>query len=227
MNEEYLGKKEQKRLKSISKVIYVLAKIAKIFVIIGIVFFILGMSMGIGVLGNINVKNDHQIEFKAGDKSVQYLEQGDGVFITADGQSQEITGKDDKEAVKKVARFFFDHSKESIIILLVLVLVVTTASMVLAFLGLRELERLFKNINEESTPFIEENVEHLKKITIYMIIEFVLSLFGNGAIDSIADTDISMNFGVSLTTILFLGALIYIFKYGCMLQDKSDMKIYE
>ena len=92
--------------------------------------------------------------------------------------------------------------KPALIIFLVLV---TIFVLVCAFL-MRKIGTLFRNINQDYTPFTEENVKLIKLIAII------------GAVAALVEVGI----GPAVLVGFVLWAVALLFDYGCVLQEESD-----
>lgn len=228
--EETLEKNKQKNLKTLSKVIHVLAKIGKIFTIIGIVAVAIGLSIAIAVMSNIDlkVKDSNNIEMKFSDQTIQYKDELDKVKLkVAGGEEVEIDDKDAVQGLRLIASKASDFSKSKILIYLVALLISTVAIMVLTVIILNNVEILFKNVSKEDTPFIMENVELIRKIGWLKVASAIVSLVANGAINTFTNIDANVGTGVNLVSILVIFASSIIVEYGCKLQEKSNAKIYD
>lgn len=221
-----LGKENQKKLKTASKAIYILAKIGRIFAIIGAVFMVLGMSLAIMATSFVTAKNNNEIEVKIGNRVMLYRDVDDQISIIAEGQETKVDDTESKEELRTVAKIFFDNSKSNLILSLCMILVFGLAGIIISIMMLKYLEKLFKNISKEETPFILENVECLKKMCYFMIASVVVSLIGDSVISSIIGRDSGFNFGVNVIYILVIYALRFVFEYGYNIQQESESRIY-
>lgn len=221
-----LEKEKQKKLKSVSKAIYILAKIGKIFAIIGAVFLVIGMAIAITATTFVTAKNNNEIEVKVGDKAILYRDIDDQISIVANGEETKIEDAESKADLRTVAKIFFDNSKESLIISLCMTLVFSLAEIIVAVMILKYLEKLFKNISNDDTPFTLENVECLKKMSYYMLASFIISVLGNSVVSSIIGKDMGMNIGINVIYILVVYAFRFVFEYGYNIQQESDSTIY-
>lgn len=225
MKESSLEKGKQKKVKVLSKIIYIFAKIGKIFSYIAVPFIILGMVIVLMLLNNLEFEGN-RIRVKDTDRMVSLIEKDDKLIIDANGSKvAEITEMKDIEKVKGI---FNDNLKTSVLVYSEIFLVFALVSVILAIIMLRHIEKLFKNINRESTPFTMDNVNHIKKIAIIMIISIILPT----AMDLIVNLTLKGNLDVNITTynifeILIVFTLAYIFEYGYKLQEKSKLTMYD
>ena len=78
-------------------------------------------------------------------------------------------------------------------------------SLIIAYV-MRKINKLFKNINSEYSPFVPENVKIIKTIAIGMAIV----------------TLIEVNIATAVVTGFVIWAIALLFDYGCELQNESD-----
>ena len=158
MKEVKFKKESQKKLKGLSKVIYIIAKIGKVLTIIGALGIIICMSLTPTVIKNIKIEND----------SIEIFNEK---FIREDNK---LIDQNHKEIVieEENLDFVIHAIKNSnvlnttyIELLLLTVLIVT----ILEYFVFRYLDKLFTNIYKEDTPFTLENVANIKKIAYFMI----------------------------------------------------------
>lgn len=100
-------------------------------------------------------------------------------------------------------------------------------NMVLGIKLFKHIEKLFNNINTGDTPFTLENVDHIKKVSYFMIALIITPAFVSafGSLLGMGDTIFEIN-GISILSILILFSFAYIFEYGYELQLDSKGKIY-
>ncbi len=100
-------------------------------------------------------------------------------------------------------------------------------NMVLGIKLFKHIEKLFSNINTGDTPFTLENVDHIKKVSYFMIALIITPAFVSafGSLLGMGDTIFEIN-GISILSILILFSFAYIFEYGYELQLDSKGKIY-
>lgn len=244
-----IEKEKQKRLKIISKIIFIIAKIARIFVRIAIVLVSIAAIFGIIAVGCVNVKNDNSFEINTGSGKIEYKQEDGELIIVGDSlkngiqideENQNIVvNKEEgsthikfldiksKKDLEKIAEVFSKNSKPMLYTCLILGSVFFIASLILLGRILRNLEKLFKNINEGDTPFTLENAEHIKKMSFLMIASTVVSAISIAVFSFIIEGNMDINIGFSVMTILFLYSLSLVFEYGSKLQSNSNTKIYD
>ena len=215
---------KQRKLKVLSKIIYILAKIGKILTYIAIPFIVLGMVIIPILMNKIDIKND-RIILKDKGNVISIVEKNDKLTINIkDAKVAEVTSAKD---ISKIKDFFNNNSKGTIIAAGETALAFALISIIIAILLLRRVEKLFKNINKNDTPFTYDNVEHIRRIAFLMIINIILPAVASAVIEIILKVDLNIHFGAyNLIEILALYVLVYIFEYGCKLQQDSKCKIY-
>ena len=233
MSNEVVNDKNLKSLKSLSKVIYVLAIIGRVVTIIGAVFATLGMAIAIICLSTINIKTNDGIEIGFGDNVVKIsnIEENlnnDTLTITANGEKVDIDDKEAIDAIRLAGKYINEENKEKLIGFLAVTMIFTLVILILSAILLKKVEKLFKNISKESTPFIKENVEHIRKCAYYMIAITIISAMESGLANALlgGTTSISgTSIGFSLITILIIFAAARVFDYGCKLEEKNEEKV--
>ena len=219
-----IEKDKQRKLKVLSKIIYIVAKIGKILTYIAIPFIVLGMVVIPILMNKIDIKND-RIILKDKGNSISIVEKNDKLTINVkDAKVAEVTSAKD---ISKIKDFFNNNSKGTIIAAGETALAFALISIIIAILLLRRVEKLFKNINKNDTPFTYDNVEHIRRIAFLMIINIILPAIASAVIELILKVDLNIHFGAyNLIEILSLYVLVYVFEYGCKLQKDSKCKIY-
>lgn len=216
---------ERKNLKGISKAICVLAKICKVFIIIGIVGIAISAIVLPFVLKNIKVVGN---EIKYNNKSVITYETLEDNNIQISIGGEKIDGIEDEVAFTTIKNFLDKNSMEKIIFSVEMCLVASIIYMVIVYIILNNVDKLFKNIREKDTPFIEDNVKHLRKMAGYMISALIISIVISTIINIMYNSDIALfDSSYSIITILVLFGLSHVFDYGMSLQKDSKKKIYE
>lgn len=231
-----LEKEKQKKLKVMSKIIYILAKIGKIATRIAAVCTIVIGIFGICFAGMIEFKDSNTLEIHSKNELVT-VEKDDTNKINISGVENENeikTGLFEVNSEEELAALFDtmypifrNRSKGTIIGLIVADTIFGVVSLVLLGITLAHLEALFKNINEGETPFTLENVHHIKKMSFYMIAVTIVSGITAAVTGLLFGMDVNINIGYSVIYILFMFSIAYIFEYGYNIQQDSESKIYE
>lgn len=221
MNLVKFEKEKQQKVKTLTKILSLIGKIAGIVVKVAIPFVIIAMIVIPIFLSNIDVENNKIISKNI---DIQLVEHGNRINIDYKGHTaiSDIQNED----FDKLANVLKENKTITIV---KLELGFTTLLVFLIILTklLKHLEELFENINKGETPFTLLNVEHIKKMSYCMIACIILSGFGEGILSSSINNEIS--FGLELfdiVEILFLYALSYIFEYGYEIQKDSKGRMY-
>lgn len=221
MNLVKFEKEKQQKVKTLTKILSLIGKIAGIVVKVAIPFVIIAMIVIPIFLSNIDVENNKIISKNI---DIQLVEHGNRINIDYKGHTaiSDIPNED----FDKLANVLKENKTITIV---KLELGFTTLLVFLIILTklLKHLEELFENINKGETPFTLLNVEHIKKMSYCMIICIILSGFGEGILNNSINNEIS--FGLELfdiVEILFLYALSYIFEYGYEIQKDSKGRMY-
>lgn len=220
-------KDKQKKLKIISKIIYVIAKIGKIFTRIGVAGLSIALIFGSILISSTTIENENELSFKIGNYNAQFeIENNEVKFITQN-PSLDFVKFEKTNELNNFIEIFKEHSKTTIFIVFLITLIILISALVVLSFTLKHLEQLFKNIYDGDTPFTLENVFHIKRMTYLMIAVTILPAFANVISNIILNRDLDFNIGTNLITILFLYSIAYIFEYGYQIQLDSNGRIYD
>ena len=139
-----LNEEEQKRMKTLSKILYLIGRIGKIVCRVGIGFIVAAMLLMPIVLYKIEVKEDTLV---ADGNIVRVLESVDGVKITVYNDHiilSDLTKKDVNVLKNSLTRF----NKHVLIVLYELSFAALIGFVVIVIQLLKHLEKLFLNIND-------------------------------------------------------------------------------
>ena len=222
MNVVKFEKEKQKKMKTLTKILSLIGKIAGIVVKVAIPLVVIASVIIPILLSNIDVVDNKIISTN---KNIQIQELSNNrIDITYRGISTVTNIQDrDIEDIKIV----LSENKTQAIVKIEVGFIILIGFLVVLSILLKHLEQLFDNMNKGDTPFTLENVNHIKKMSYLMIACIVLSRIGETVLNSIYQKELS--FGLELfdiVEILFLFVLSYIFEYGYEIQKDSKGKIY-
>lgn len=214
---------KQKKVKVLSKVLSIFGKIGSVLAKVGIGFVIAGMIVMGVIYKNIDVKDDKIVA--AGTEMIIKEENGDIVLVSKKNEHIKIDINDSD--VEKFKAGLESYKKPVVIILAELAF--TGIIVLLVFLDkvMTHFTKLFKNIHDGDTPFTLENVDHIKKMSYFMIAAIVTSTVAEIFFFIAFKVDGTINLNLfNFVEIIFLYALAYIFEYGYEIQLDSKGKIY-
>ena len=223
-------KEKQKKMKGISKAIYILARIGKIITTIAIPIIVLLLIVTPIFISNIELK-DNTIVFKGAriDDRITITEEksNDGMTIQLKVNGILIADAKDQDTILQMKSVLENNSKGQIIAFLELGFACLITCLVLYRMTLNRLEKLFVNINQGDTPFTLENVKYIKQIAKLMIVALALPTCGGLVFERILSTDLDVGFELfDVIQILFLFGISYIFEYGYEIQQDTKAKMY-
>lgn len=211
---------EQKRMKGLSNFIYVVARIFKIFAIMGIFASSILLVVLTITVPNTKIDTGRQT-VEVFDSSFKYEYKGKDIVVKNDNLV-EIN-----PSYKDTINSFASKSKVANTIFSIIL----SCSLIFACYSLYTLfgylEKLFININEKDTPFSSENVIYLRKIALYLSLFVAIPDFFGILAELIFRINLSVE--IDLINYLFVVLIItisYIFKYGYEIQLDSKGKIY-
>lgn len=221
---------KQKKMKGISKAIYVLARIGKIVTTISIPIIVFLLIVTPIFISNIELKDD-TIVFKGAriDDKITITEEKSNEGITLELKANDILIADakDQDTILQMKDVLENNSKGQIIVFLELGYGCLIVCLVLYIMTFSRLEKLFININQGDTPFTLENVKYIKEMAKLMIIALILPTGGGLIFENILESDLDVGFELfDVIQILFLFGISYIFEYGYEIQLDSRGKIY-
>lgn len=222
-----LEKNDQEKVKVLSKVISIIAKVGKILVGISIPIVAVTVLITGILITRVEVNNNEIILKDVNEKLV----------ITATNEKMEIRYNDklivdeisesDLDNISKIKDLFLNNDKTLIFVYVEVGFIVLIITLVMAFKLLHHLEILFLNINSGDTPFTLENVDHIKKMAYLMIAMIILPNVLGFIFGVILKMDVDGGIELfNLIEILFLFSLSYIFEYGYEIQMDSKGKMY-
>ena len=220
---------KQKKIKGISKAIYVLARIGKIACKIAIPIIILIMIATPFFLKNIEVENNELIWNGSNDKfsitddeNKITLKYNDNIIL-ADDNSQSANIK----YIEKFIGVLNNNSKYLVIGYIEVGFICVVISVFLYEMILSRLEKLFINISQGDTPFTLENVKYIKDMAKLMLLILILPNLGGIIFEKIFLMDLNIGFeAFDVVQIVFIFGISYIFEYGYELQQDTKAKMY-
>lgn len=216
--------KEQKKMKGISKAIYVSARIFKIISIIGIVAALISLIGSILVIPTI--KFDHKKQTVEIENVVYDYEFEDNKFNIETGDKTEFS-LEYVDGQEEVIKDIIESSNTYKISFSIILFISLGLFMFAIFKALTYLEKLFMNINKEDTPFNLINISYIKKISIYLVLGILIPDFVGFWVSLIFNLDLAVEVDImNYLFVLIIIALFYIFKYGYEIQLDSKGKIY-
>lgn len=222
MNVVKFKEEKQKRMKGISKAIYVMARIGKIAILLSSIILAIGMVILPMVTSGVQITDD---EIRFWGESYGYTTNDKIITLTekSTGRSTELYVDTDSN----LQNYFTSHSKNFYVVTVEVIGICLIAFLGIIFLILKNIEKLFLNIHNEDTPFTLENVNYIRKIALFLMIEIIAPTISGMLFQVIAKVDI--NVGIELmdfVLILIIFSLAYIFEYGYEIQLDSKGRMY-
>lgn len=221
---------KQRKIKAISKAIYVLSRIGKILITVAIPIMLILLILTPIFISNIELKDD-TIVFRGSridDKIIITEEKAqDGMALQLKVNDILVADAKNQDTILKMKNVLENNSKGQIIAYLELGYICLTICLLLYRMTLIRLEKLFVNINEGDTPFTLENVKYIKEMAKIMIVVLALPTCGGIVFENVLRMDLDVGIELfDVVQILFLFGIAYIFEYGYELQLDSKGKMY-
>lgn len=214
-------KQKQQKVKTLTKILSLIGKIGGIVVKVAIPFVIIAMVAIPLLLSNIEVENNTIISTN---NDINIVEHNNKINIDYKGHTV-VTDIENVDIIK--LSDVLKENKTATIVKIELGFATLVAFLIILSMLLKHLEELFENINQGETPFTLVNVEHIKKMSYFMITCIILSGIGEGILNSSINNEITFGFELfDIAEILFMYSLSYIFEYGYEIQKDSKGKMY-
>lgn len=219
-----LKKEKQKRMKVLSKIIYIVARIGKILTIASSIAVLVTMIALPIITSNIKVDGNKATIFN---EVVEYQREDTKIILKQGNREEIITKSEDLKVVNEIINAIENNELTKITIFTEVAFACLVATLILLYLTFRHLEELFVNIHNGDTPFTIDNVKHIKMMS-YLLIGVTLLPDICGVIaELIMKIDLNIGFGLmDLLYIIILYSLSYIFEYGYEIQLDSKGKMY-
>lgn len=207
---------QQKNMKMISKAIYIISRICEIIIGVPTICLMLACIVFLVISHTFSVEEDKIIILN---NEIPYSIENNVLKI--EGSEHYIsTSTDVKEFVQNHGNMFYTISIEYLLICI-------TVISDLSVLVLHFLYKLYKNVYELDTPFTIENERIINKVVILLLSQIAFSKITALLYSIVASVDLAIEFNVrDIILILVAVSVVYIFKYGRMLQADSKSKIY-
>ena len=214
------NEEKQKRVKTLSNIISLIGNIGKIVMMVAIPFMVVAMVLVPYVISNVEVV-DNKVELTSDN-----IEVVDNKTIQLFGVA--VIGIDEEISEGEVLEIFNDFSKGEIILYIESGFIFVLVDIVICIFIFSFVEKLFKNIKENNTPFTLDNVNYIKKISYLMIGLIIISPIGGMLFNIIkSGIEAESTFGLmSILEILIIFSMSYIFEYGYEIQKDSKGIMY-
>lgn len=225
MNVVKFKKEEQRKMKGISKIIYIASRIANKIALLGIVISVAAAIILNIVVASSNI-NTNNNEIKVFDEKVTYVLNQEEFSITNNNEKEILISDLKSEEVKTIEKSL-NLPKGIQMLVVVLFSISLIASLFIIIKLTSYIEKLFKNIHDNDTPFNMDNVLYMKKIALYLLLYIMVSDVFGGIAQGIS----TLNFEIEIELQSYFSALVvlglsYVFKYGYEIQLDSKGKIY-
>lgn len=213
---------KQKKMKGISKAIYVTARIGKIAVVMSAIILAV-LLIALPIIANGIEITENNISFYGENYNYEIDEKNIIVTEGKTGKSTSIYVDTDSD----LQEYYNSRSKTFLIVSTEVIGISLIAFLGITFIILRNIEKLFINIHNEDTPFTLENVKYIRKIAMFLIIAIIAPTVCGVLFQAFAEID--MNVGIELMDlilVLIIFSMAYIFEYGYELQLDSRGKMY-
>jgi len=221
-----LSIKKQRQMKGLSKVIFVLARIMKIVCFGSVVLLSVLFLACPFVASNIDYNGNHSFEIYG--QTLEYERKENEILLKDDKGIYHLNNYNEVHSLSVLLDIFENHSFMKIVWFTEIALGVLIVTLVYLCLTFLHLEKLFVNFHNGETPFTLENVQHMKKMSIFMIVTVLIPSITGSICEFVFHFNLNIGFELmDFVYILFLYSLTYIFEYGYEIQRDSNGKLYD
>lgn len=211
----------KEKVKGISRALSIVAKIIKVFMIIGVVGAAIGM-VTIPLVAN-NITFTENIEEEKSDSLIIISQKDDKISVKI-GENI-VVADASVEEYKGLSELFNSQEKTKYVWYAEFGLAIAIAMLVLFYFVMQYVDKFFNSIYENETPFAAENPVYIRKMAYLLTAYLVVSLIGSGLYEII--TNRSMESSVGLLSVMFVLSLYvfaYVFEYGYEIENKKVKK---
>ncbi len=212
---------KQRKMKGLSKAIYIISRIMKIVALISIGICALLLIMTPFIIKNIDFKNDKieifntTIEYEINETTLK-IKDNDGV-----NKYYSINTTSD------IKNYLVNHSTTFHTFITEGIIIATTITLIFIYCLLNKLDKLFVNIYNGNTPFTMENIKLIKSLAAFQALIILFPLITGWIFEFIMG--ISLNIGLEIIEFIYIlitYSLAYIFEYGYEIQLDSKGTMY-
>ena len=216
MNVVKFKEEKQRKVKGLSKAIYIASRVIQCLVGGAIILLILSMIAIPFLFNRVTIEKN---QIKIFDSEYSYRVENHFFFF--------FYYKVDIPTSFDIEDYLLNHSKVYHILATEYVVLSLVVSLIFFFLLFHTIEKLFLNIHRLDTPFTLENVKYIKDMAKYMIISLILPTCGGFVFEKLLVMDLGVDFELfDIIQILFLWGISYVFEYGYELQQDTRAKMY-
>ena len=214
-----------KKIKTLGKVLYVLAIIARVCLYIAGVVLVMFAIMVPIIFSKITMEKN-KIAVGISDTKIEvYKDNLDKLNIVINEKpidlEKELT-KTEKLSVEVIFDMLNDTTKNTVIVYLEASAILSLVSIVLILQAIKNFEKFSMNLKDKDDIFMIENSIYLRKIAKFMLISYVIALISSGILDGSITNSLGTNYNATnVVEIIALYLLSYIFAYGNSLEIKK------
>lgn len=220
MSKVKLEENKQKKLNIFSKIIYIVAKIVKIATIIGAISMII-TAIVIPIISSKIKYENNALNIK--ESNFKIIRQDEEIKIIQNNVVLFSEDIGDSDLLDQIHNEISTIGLKNIVIFLEIAVISLTIILVLLYFVFNYVEKIFRNIHDNDSPFTKENAEYIRNVAYFLIALFIVpiitdliaNMFVNGKLN------ININFG-DIVYILIVYSMSYIFEYGYKLEESKN-----
>ncbi len=208
-----------KKMKGLSKALSIISKILKVLVIIGACGIILCMVVLPMLFKKVDITDN---EIKINEQSILSVEK-DEEKVSLKVFDKVVVLDTDVVEYEEILKVFNEKSKGYVLTYSETLLFISLVCIVILYMCLIYIDKLFTNIVKKDSPFELENALYLRKCGYYTIALIVAPLILSGLYEMISGTNMIFNWNfVEILLVLVIFTMSYVFEYGYYLENKKS-----
>lgn len=217
-----LTEEKTRKMKGLSKAIYIIAKIVRVFLWIGFVGVAIVAVVIPMLFKHVDVAKD-KVTFTMAGHTAKVVANDDRTSYVITEDDNEIYTINDEDEVKALNLLLDNIDANKVCAYLEVALVGAMAVMVLATLIMKYLIKLFKEIHDDEAIFKEEYPTYVRKMAYFSIAIIVVNFVVGFVCELLITSDITFNVDfANLFEVLILFAAAYVFEAGYKLSSKKS-----
>lgn len=206
---------EKNKMKSVSKIVYIISQINMAIIgVAGVVIALLMLATPI-LVSNTTITNNKVEIF---DEKITYSIKKMEITI-----NDEVIDQEKYFGFENKLNLFEKGSELKTTLVIEFFLISGLATLTLIYLAVLNLYKLFKNIYNEDTPFTECNIKYIKNIAKFIAISLLVSIVVGNSLGLLFGTDGMIDINVfEILLIVIIYSLSLIFEHGYKLQKEVD-----
>ena len=206
----------QKKIKTLGKVLSILATIAKICIYIGVSFLILFAFMVPIIFSKVDIRKNRVAIVGIPDARVEiYKDDSKELNVVINDKKIDLNKElshTEKLSAEEIFDMLSDTTKEAVVVYLEGSIILGIVSMILISISLKNFAKFGNNLNTKDEVFAKDNSIYLHKTAKFLLISYIITIVSSTATDGFLTDHFNFDInGLGIVEIIVLYTLSYIF----------------